>query len=116
MISRAPRRTRMVALPAAPGTSSKRRSRTTMVCGVAASGGACAAAAPARIAAAASALAQNDERIGKVARKAEARQALERLDIARARAGDDLGRQRRAGIGLAPAERLAIVAHELLVE
>ena len=41
---------------------------------------------------------------------------LERLDVARARAGDDVVRQRRAGIGLVPAERLAVVAHELLVE
>src|SRR5262249_32122626 len=100
---------------ATPGTSSKRKSRTTTVC-AAARGCICAAAVPASTPAASSALTQHDARIGNVALEGKTGQALEGLDIARARAGDDLGRQGGAGIGLAPAQRLAIVAHELLVE
>ena len=41
---------------------------------------------------------------------------LERLDVAAARARDDVVGELRAGVGLVPAERLAVVAHELLVE
>ena len=49
-------------------------------------------------------------------RSAIAGQALERLDVACPRAGDDVLGQLRPGRGLVPAERLAVVADELLVE
>src|SRR5205823_5018778 len=55
-------------------------------------------------------------RAGEVVVELDPRQAFERLDVARARAGDDIVRKLRARIGLVPAERLAVVAHELLVE
>src|SRR5205809_853541 len=43
-------------------------------------------------------------------------QSFEGLDIARARACDDVIGKLGPGRGLVPAERLAVVAHELLVE
>ena len=55
-------------------------------------------------------------RVGEVVGELDPGQPLERLDVARARAVDDVGRELRAGVGLVPAERLAVVADELLVE
>src|SRR5215210_7014473 len=55
-------------------------------------------------------------RVVEVALEAEPGQALERLRVASPRAGDDVVRKLRAGWGLVPAQRLAVVTDELLVE
>src|SRR5438034_10858716 len=59
---------------------------------------------------------QDDCRVGEVVGEGDLREALERLDVPRPGSLDDLLRKVRAGRGLAPGQRLAIVADELLVE
>ncbi len=55
-------------------------------------------------------------RIGEVVVERDPGQPLERLDVARPRPGHDVVRQLRPRRGLVPAQRLAVVPHELLVE
>ena len=57
-----------------------------------------------------------DDVVVEVALEARAGDPLERLDVACARAGDDVRRQLRPGRRLVPRLRLEPVAHELLVE
>src|SRR5207237_1752829 len=59
---------------------------------------------------------QDDLRVVEISIEWDLRQSLESLDVARTCAGDHLIRQFGPRWGLVPAERLAVVAHELLVE
>src|SRR5204863_829617 len=59
---------------------------------------------------------EDDLRVGQVLVEPDPCDALERLDIAPAGAGDDVLGELWAGVGLVPAERFAVVANELLVE
>src|SRR5207302_155473 len=54
--------------------------------------------------------------IREVGVEVDAREPLERVDVACPRAGDDVVRKLRSRLGLVPAERLAVVAGVLLVE
>src|SRR5207302_6882651 len=59
---------------------------------------------------------EDHRRVVEIAREGDRRQPLERLDVLGARLEDDLVRQLGAGIGLRPADQLAVVADVLLVE
>ena len=58
---------------------------------------------------------QDDRGIGEIVVERDLGEPLEGLDVASPRALDDVGGQLRAGCGLVPAERLAVVARELFV-
>src|SRR5439155_3719235 len=59
---------------------------------------------------------QHDLRVGKIVVELDASEPFECFGITRARSRDDMLRELRPGIVLVPAQRLAVIADELLVE